>query len=206
MIRRSRFIGSAKRVQTSQEARAFIAERSSLHSKANHNCWGYKVTQGAQNNTVEVFSSDDGEPSGTAGKPIIGAIEKAKITNTTIVVSRYFGGHKLGIRGLIDAYSQAAHLAIESSGHYAYCLFEEIDITCGYSEWPRLQYEFEKHNIAVKQSAICFTDKVSLKIMVASDSLVGFVNVLKTYQANHLEIEYRLTQNNLYRPIKKLAK
>src|SRR6056297_786913 len=117
VIRRSRFIGSAKRVQTSQEARAFIAERSSLHSKANHNCWGYKVTQGAQNNTVEVFSSDDGEPSGTAGKPIIGAIEKAKITNTTIVVSRYFGGHKLGIRGLIDAYSQAAHLAIESSGH-----------------------------------------------------------------------------------------
>lgn len=191
-------------VQTSEEARTFIAERSTLNTKANHNCWGYKVNNGVNNNTVEIFSSDDGEPSGTAGKPIIGAIEKNEITNTVIVVSRYFGGHKLGIRGLIDAYSQSALLTITSSGLYAYSLFEKIDITCGYSEWPRIQYEIEKFDINYKNSKIDFTERVRLSVIVESNKMDQFLSILKAYKANRLELDYKLTGNSQFHITKKL--
>lgn len=191
-------------VQTSEEARAFIAERSSLNSRANHNCWGYKISKEFNHNTVEVFSSDDGEPSGTAGKPIIGVIEKNEITNTVIVVSRYYGGHKLGIRGLIDAYSQSALLTIKSSGLYAYSLFENVDITCGYSEWPRIQYEIQKLDIKYKNSEIDFTEKVSLSLMVESNKIDQFTGILETYKANRLELDYKLTGNSTFHITKKL--
>jgi len=191
-------------VQTSEEARAFIAERSSLNTKANHNCWGYKVNKGINNNTVELFSSDDGEPSGTAGKPIIGAIEKNEITNTVIVVSRFFGGHKLGIRGLIDAYSQSALLTIKSSGLYAYSLFEKVAITCGYSEWPKIQYEIEKLEPKPKISEINFTEKVSLSLMIDTCNLDHFLGILESYKANRLELDYQLTGNRAYHITKKL--
>jgi len=191
-------------VQTSDKARTFIAERSSLNSKANHNCWGYKVCNGIKNSTAELFSSDDGEPSGTAGKPIIGAIEKTGITNIVIIVSRYFGGHKLGIRGLIDAYSQTALLAIKSSGLYTYSLFEKVDVTCGYSEWPRIQYEIEKLNIAYKNSEINFTEKVRLSLMIESTKIDYFVGILESYKASRLDLNFLVTGTSTFHITKKL--
>jgi len=190
--------------QTSEEARAFIAERSRLHSKANHNCWGYKISKGLNQNSLEVFSSDDGEPSGTAGKPIIGAIEKKNITNTVIVISRYFGGHKLGIRGLIDAYSQSALLTLEKSGLFAYSMFEEINIKCAYSEWPRIQYEMEKQEIQAYQQNINYAEKIHLKLFVESNKISSFINVLYSYKMSHLEVDYQLTENRKFRAVKKI--
>jgi uncharacterized YigZ family protein len=110
--RRSRFIASLDVARNEEEAREFIRATSQNHAEANHNCWAYRV--GAPKATE--YFSDAGEPSGTAGKPILGAIRKAGLDNTVIVVTRYFGGIKLGVRGLIEAYGRCASLAIEEAG------------------------------------------------------------------------------------------
>lgn len=102
--KRSEFIATAAPAATTAEAKAFIESTSKKYSDARHNCWAYRVEFP---NTAE-HSSDDGEPSGTAGRPILGAMAKADLYDLAVVVTRYFGGIKLGIRGLMDAYSAAA--------------------------------------------------------------------------------------------------
>ncbi len=109
---RSRFIASLAVARSEEAAKDFIRSVSQEHSQANHNCWAYRV---GSPKPTEYFS-DAGEPSGTAGKPILGAIHRAGLTNTVIVVTRYFGGIKLGVRGLIEAYGKCASLAVEKAG------------------------------------------------------------------------------------------
>ncbi len=109
-IKRSVFIATAKAAKSVQEAKEFIREVSKKYRDATHNCWAYRVYESG---AVVEHSSDAGEPSGTAGLPILGAIKSMEIFNVAVVVSRYFGGVKLGVRGLREAYSKAARLALE---------------------------------------------------------------------------------------------
>jgi uncharacterized YigZ family protein len=110
--RRSRFIASLAVARSEEAAKDFIRSVGQEHSQANHNCWAYRV--GSQKPTE--YFSDAGEPAGTAGKPILGAIQRVGLTNTVIVVTRYFGGIKLGVRGLIEAYGKCASLAVQKAG------------------------------------------------------------------------------------------
>jgi uncharacterized YigZ family protein len=110
--RRSSFIASLSVAKSEEAAKDFIRSVSREHAQANHNCWAYRV---GSPEPTEYFS-DAGEPSGTAGKPILGAIQRAGLTNTVIVVTRYFGGIKLGVRGLIEAYGNCASLAVQKAG------------------------------------------------------------------------------------------
>ncbi len=109
-IKKSRFIGYAKKCESEEEAIAFVEEINKLHRQATHNCYAYAngVTRNIQR------YSDDGEPQGTAGIPILEVIKKEDLTNVAIVVTRYFGGIKLGASGLIRAYTAAAVEAIEA--------------------------------------------------------------------------------------------
>lgn len=107
----SRFLAFALPVATVAEARAVIADYTNRYHDARHVCWAYMV--GAAR--IDYLSSDNGEPSGTAGKPILGQINSYNLTNVVIVVVRYFGGIKLGTSGLIVAYREAAREAIEST-------------------------------------------------------------------------------------------
>ena len=106
----SKFIAIAQPAASADEARAIIKQLSNKYHDARHCCWAYMI--GTARN--EYLSSDNGEPSGTAGKPILGQINSFGLTNVVIVVIRYFGGIKLGTSGLIVAYREAARLAIES--------------------------------------------------------------------------------------------
>ena len=108
-----RFFGSVAEAASEAEARAFIETVSAEFRDANHNAWGYKLGSGAE---AEIRYSDDREPSGTAGPPIIQAIEGADVTNCVVVVTRYFGGVKLGVGGLIRAYRQTAAEALAEAG------------------------------------------------------------------------------------------
>ena len=108
-IRSSRFIASAKPVLTSGEARQAVAVISREIHDATHHCWAFRLSDGS-----EAFS-DAGEPSGTAGRPILSAITSAGLTDTLVVVTRYFGGIKLGTGGLARAYRKAAGLVLESA-------------------------------------------------------------------------------------------
>lgn len=111
-IQRSRFIGHVLQVRSLKEMQDKLREITELHRQANHNCWAYRI--GAH--PCREYWSDDGEPSGTAGKPILGALDRASVTNTLLVVTRYFGGIKRGVRGLIDAYGTVASESLDVAG------------------------------------------------------------------------------------------
>ncbi|HPD96887.1 MAG TPA: YigZ family protein [Synergistales bacterium] len=110
--KRSLFIGRVIRAYDEIGAKDAVKEVSRKFPDATHNCWAYRV---GFPQTVEYYS-DAGEPSGTAGKPILGAILRSGLVNVVVVVTRYFGGTKLGVRGLIDAYGKSASMALEAAG------------------------------------------------------------------------------------------
>ena len=126
--RRSRFIASLDVAKSEDEAREFIRATSQNHAEANHNCWAYRV---GSSGTVEYFS-DAGEPSGTAGKPILGAILRADVVNAVVIVTRYFGGTKLGVRGLIEAYGKCASLALDAAGRKRRVRSRKAFVECSY--------------------------------------------------------------------------
>ena len=109
-VKRSIFIASASRCDSVEDAKRFISEIRKEFQDASHNCWAFRVFENGQ---ISEGYSDAGEPSGTAGMPILGAIREMKLVNVAVVVTRYFGGVKLGVRGLIDAYHSAALEALK---------------------------------------------------------------------------------------------
>ena len=114
--KRSRFIGYIKPVETEAEARAFVEEIKKRHYDARHNCWCYLLREGGV-----VRYSDDGEPQGTAGQPMLGVFEKEGITDLVCVVTRYFGGILLGTGGLLRAYTKGAK---DDPGGYLHRCFQ----------------------------------------------------------------------------------
>lgn len=134
---RSLFIGCAKEVTNEEEARYFIALRQRLHRQATHHCFAYRI--GLPPREV-LYYSDAGEPSGTAGRPILGAILSLDLTNVAVVVTRYFGGKKLGVRGLIEAYGQAARQVLEKAGRVEKVITQPITLTCPYTTLERVLY------------------------------------------------------------------
>ncbi len=130
--KRSIFIGHAMHVTNEEEANAFIKEIKKEHRDATHNVFAYILGDG----TVARYS-DDGEPQGTAGMPALEAIRKNGVTDVCVVVTRYFGGTLLGAGGLIRAYSHGATIALEAAGIITYEPYDEISLSCGYSEYQK---------------------------------------------------------------------
>lgn len=124
----SRFLAFALPVSSSEDAKGVIADFTNRYHDARHVCWAYML--GADRS--EYQSSDNGEPSGTAGKPILGQINSLGLTNVVVIVVRYFGGIKLGTSGLIVAYRQAAREALENAGTREGCEMADIALTFGY--------------------------------------------------------------------------
>ena len=125
-VKRSEFIANISPCHSEKEARAFIARVSSQHRDATHNCRAFVLADGTE------YSSDDGEPSGTAGKPILNAIKRAGLVNAVVVVTRYFGGVKLGVRGLIDAYGGVTEKALALAGRNERVKTESLAVSMEY--------------------------------------------------------------------------
>ena len=111
-VQRSLFIGRVEPCRNEAEARAILGRVQAAHRDATHNCWAYVLGP----EPLTEYSSDDGEPSGTAGRPILGALKRSGMVNAVAVVTRYFGGVKLGVRGLIEAYGGVAARAVAAAG------------------------------------------------------------------------------------------
>lgn len=124
----SRFIAFARKVADAEEARSIIKEYQNEYHDARHVCWAYMI--GPERKEWQL--NDNGEPSGTAGKPILGQINSKELTDVLVVVVRYFGGIKLGTPGLIAAYREAARLALEEAGSKEMHQMETISITFPY--------------------------------------------------------------------------
>lgn len=172
-IERSEFIAYIKETPDEETAKQFIAAISTMHKQATHNCPAYRIGLAPEEIT---YSSDDGEPSGTAGKPILGAIMKNNLTDTTIVVTRYFGGKKLGVRGLIDAYQSAAEAVIEKSGISTKTLCQQLKITTSYAQQGNILYLAEKFQAAVLGTS--YTDQVCLSLSVPLSQKDNLLNKL----------------------------
>lgn len=136
--KRSRFIGHVWPVESEEEARACIEQMKKKYHDARHNCWCYRLKQGG----VERYS-DDGEPQGTAGQPMLGVFQKEGVTDVVCVVTRYFGGILLGAGGLVRAYTQSAKDALDAAGISVVRRWVEVTAACSYSLFERMKLEVD---------------------------------------------------------------
>ena len=127
-------------METEEEARAFVEQVKKKHYDARHNCWCYRLRDGG----VERYS-DDGEPQGTAGQPMLNVFQREEVTNVVCVVTRYFGGVLLGAGGLVRAYTQSAKDALDAAGVSVVRRWVEAAVPCPYSFFDRVKLEVEAH-------------------------------------------------------------
>ena len=135
--KRSRFLGRVWPVESEEEARAYIEETKKRHYDARHNCWCWRLKDGPER------YSDDGEPQGTAGQPMLNVFQREEVTNVCCVVTRYFGGVLLGAGGLVRAYTQAAKLALDDAGISVVRRWVEVSVPCPYPLFERMKQEVE---------------------------------------------------------------
>ena len=185
-IKKSRFICFMKRVTSEEEARDFINKIKKEHYKANHNCSAFILGK-----SMEIKrSSDDGEPSGTAGVPMLTVLENHELTNVVAVVTRYFGGIKLGAGGLIRAYAGAVANAVKNTGVVKVKEQEGISIIMSYAQYQefanwRAEQGLEEFDtqFTTEVSTMVFVDKDCLEQTLASliEFYHGKITVEKTY-------------------------
>ena len=175
IIERSHFISHIKPVQTREEADAFVLEIKKSYKDATHNVPAYVIGDKMQLQ----WASDDGEPQGTSGAPIVQMLVKEGVTNVCIVVTRYFGGIKLGTGGLVRAYTSSAKLALDAAGIFEVRDFEEIQFQIAYNQLSRLQNE-EKRAF-FKICDIIYEDFLTVTICFESENreiIEGFLTEL----------------------------
>jgi len=157
--KRSKFIGYCAPISTEDEAKAIISEIRAKHPKANHNVFAYSTVEG---NIIRM--SDDGEPSGTAGMPVLNVFQKTNIINYVCVVTRYFGGTLLGAGGLVRAYSKTAKGAMEAAEPAELIIKKLYQVTCEYNRFDQVKYNFEKWGIPMLHAD--FTTHCTLTVEV----------------------------------------
>ncbi|MDE5864830.1 MAG: YigZ family protein [Lachnospiraceae bacterium] len=160
--KKSRFIGYVRHVESEEEANAFISEIRKQNFDARHNCYAYTV--GVEQPLLKF--SDDGEPGGTAGKPILEVITGMQLYDVCIVVTRYFGGILLGTGGLVRAYTEAAKACINAAGTACKRLVIPTVITTSYTDLGKLQYILGNEGIEIKDSEYEENVRLSTEIFI----------------------------------------
>jgi uncharacterized YigZ family protein len=169
--RRSRFIGDCAPVSSEEEATAFLQEVKSRRREANHHVYAYSLRKGHLTR-----HSDDGEPQGTAGMPVLDVLLKSGVTDAVIVVTRYFGGILLGTGGLVRAYSHAASLALERSGVAVMKLCSVLEVCCSYSQYSLACALIPQHGGTIEHSD--YTDSVRIRFHMENGNLRNFQKAL----------------------------
>lgn len=159
-VNKSRFIGQAAPVDTAEEALEFIGNVRSRRRDASHNCFAYII---GTNKGIMRYS-DDSEPSGTAGLPIIEVMKAQDVTNCAVVVTRYFGGVLLGAGGLVRAYAQGAKIALDAAGVGVMYPTSRLMIDISYPLLGKLEYCLKDMPCIVEDKS--FTDRVTLMVIV----------------------------------------
>lgn len=168
--KKSEFIGYAKRVITEEEAKAFITEIKNKHKTARHNCYAYVV---GENMGIQRYS-DDGEPQGTAGIPILEVIKKNELTDCAVVVTRYFGGILLGTGGLTRAYTKGAAIGIAAGGVVEKVRCKRIKVDVDYDLYGKIQYICGQNSWHIEDSE--FSDRVKLYILAEEINIDAIEN------------------------------
>ena len=183
VISKSRFIAYIKPVLTENEAKAFIDEIKTKHKDATHNCSAYTV--GPEMNIQK--ANDDGEPSGTAGIPMLEILKKQEIHNVCVVVTRYFGGIKLGAGGLIRAYSGAVRDVIYDIGRVELREAIPVTVTLDYDQTGKFEYELASTTFLLREQF--YTDKVSYQIDVVKNEYDAFIDFLNRITSGNYDLK-----------------
>ena len=177
--KKSKFIANLFHVESVEEAENRIKDIKKKYHDARHNCIAYRV---AENGQIIEKSSDDGEPSGTAGGPMLNILQKNKLCNLVIVVTRYFGGILLGTGGLVRAYSEVTQQAIEKSTKVIKVIGREMIIELDYSNLEKFKYYCKNNNINIKK--IDYMDNIILKIEMEESVKEKIIDDIKNKKLN----------------------
>ena len=177
--KKSRFIGRIWPVETEEEALARIQEMKRKHYDATHNCWAYIIRDGA------VRFSDDGEPGGTAGMPMLQVLQREGLFNAVCVVTRYFGGILLGAGGLVRAYTKGAKIAVDAAGKSMKRVWTVLYVPCPYSFYERVRLEAEGFGGIVRKAD--FGAEVELELLFPEAKTQEFLDRLTDMTAGTVE-------------------
>lgn len=183
--RKSQFIGYIAPVSTEEEALAFLAEIRTKHRDARHHCFAYILKNGVKR------ASDDGEPQGTAGVPILEVVEREGITDVIVVVTRYFGGILLGAGGLVRAYAHAAKLAVDAAQRKVMSPAVLVEMKMDYNQYGRINNVLSKYTAIVQDTQ--FTDLVTMQILFIErdvDSFRAELTELTAATVEAVEVEH----------------
>lgn len=193
IINKSRFIGTAVPVENEDEAVQFIESIRKEFKDATHNCYAYVI---GENKNIQRYS-DDGEPSGTAGMPILNVINQEGLVNVAVVVTRYFGGVLLGAGGLVRAYTKGCKIGLESGIIVDKNLYYDLNFNLDYTLLGKMENELLKNNYIVKDKV--YSDHVMFKLIVKEDETEKAISLIKDItsgqsdiimgQANHYSIK-----------------
>jgi len=183
IINKSKFIGYAMPVETEEEATAFVEKIKKKHKDATHNVPVYLIGEKFE---VQRYS-DDGEPSGTAGVPVLSMLKNEGITNIAVVVTRYFGGIKLGTGGLVRAYTHAAKIAVEAARVVEKKVYKEIHVDLDYTLHGKFQ-NFLMNNEAYLIKDTLYTDSVNTIVYIEPDDIQSFQDKIVDLTNGKVEI------------------
>lgn len=181
--KRSRFIANVKPVSSEEEALLFLNELKQKYWDARHNVYAYIIKE---NNIMRY--SDDGEPGGTAGMPVLDMLKKEELTDVIVVVTRYFGGILLGTGGLVHAYSKSAKEGILAAEIKNMILCQKLLLKCDYNLVGKLQYEIQgKENIFIGDAE--YAEDVVISVFIPCENVDNFINNIIDKTNGNVEIE-----------------
>ena len=183
-VKKSEFIGYAAHVTTEADARAFVDKIRKKHADARHNVYAYCLSE---NNIMRY--SDDGEPQGTAGLPVLDILRKGGITDAVIVVTRYFGGILLGTGGLVHAYSAAAKAAVEDAGRASFVNYDEYSLTMSYPLYQKVPNLFKNYPLIV--DATDFGGEVEIQIAIKEGYFAKLEEAINEVGAGKVRIQHK---------------
>ena len=189
--KRSSFLGHVRMVETEEDAKAFVQAVKKEHYDARHNCWCYAIKDGPTR------YSDDGEPQGTAGVPMLEVFQRQGITNFVCVVTRYFGGILLGAGGLLRAYTKSAKDALDAAGVAVVRRWVEVGIPCSYSQFERLKLETEAYSGIITD--IEYGADVTIMALIPEEDADKFSARILDMTGGTVEV---ITLGEAFRPVK----
>lgn len=185
VVKKSKFICNLIKVESQEEAEGYIRKIKKKYYDARHNCVAYRVIEDEK---VLEKSSDDGEPSGTAGGPMLNILQKNNLGNVLVVVTRYFGGILLGTGGLVRAYSDATLDAIDISEKVEKCIGIEAEVELDYNNLESFKYYCKKNNIYIKEYD--YSEKIICKIQLEEGNKGRLEDDFNTKKVNLINLKF----------------
>ena len=184
VVKKSKFICNLIKVETQQEADSIIKKIKKKYYDARHNCVAYRVIE---NDKIIEKSSDDGEPSGTAGGPMLNILQKNNLCNVIVIVTRYFGGILLGTGGLVRAYSDVTINSIDISEKVEICMGQELEAEIEYNNLENFKYYCKINDIYIDDSV--YSDRVICKIQLEDENMKRLLEDFETKKVNLINLK-----------------